>query len=181
LRTARLTVLSTGSNSNRRQTTSPVRQPGAAAVRSKAEDERRSREQSVRAHHDYLASFGVSLPQQPYRRERSRPSRTAATNSSVLTLIFTPGTSKGEDFDFGAGDKRNIAPSRSASSKTAAKFSRASEYVYASRGRHLQDLEFETSCPFLQDVVQAKDRGSLIDRARDHIGIVCVDIDRQLT
>ena len=35
---------------------------------------------------------------------------------------------------------------------------------------------FETSCPLLQDVVQAEDWGSLIDRARDYIGIVCIDI-----
>jgi hypothetical protein len=76
----------------------------------------------------------------PHRRERSRSSRTVATISSVLTLSFTPGTSKGDDFDRGAGDKRNTAPSRlristapsrSASSSTEAKFSRASEYVYA--------------------------------------------------
>jgi hypothetical protein len=74
----------------------------------------------------------------PYRPERSRPSRIAATRPSVLTLIFTPGTSKGDDLDLGAGDKRNTAPSRrristapsrSASSSTEAKFSRASEYV----------------------------------------------------
>src|ERR1039457_6797803 len=81
-----------------------------------------------------------SLTTRAYCRELSRSLRTVATRSSVLTLSFTPGTSRGDDLDFGAGDKRNIAPSRrristapsrSASSSTEEKFSRASEYVYA--------------------------------------------------
>jgi hypothetical protein len=42
----------------------------------------------------YLA-LGDSLTDKPYRRERSRSSRTVAAMSSVLTLSFTPGTSKG--------------------------------------------------------------------------------------
>src|ERR1700689_4046812 len=67
---------------------------------------------------------------------RSRPSRTAAMRSSVCTPNFTPFTSSGEALDLRAGEilkiapsRRRIstAPSRSASSSTEAKFSRASE------------------------------------------------------
>jgi hypothetical protein len=94
----------------------------------------------------------------------------------VLTLSFTPGTSKGEDLDFGAGDTRNTAPSRSASSSTEAKFLALPSKYKPSYGYDLEGLKLETPSSLVQHAVQTQDWCPLVYRASYNLGVIRVNI-----